>query len=184
MRHPEITGIRKVKKFFLSFLLYVLYSLPWLILFKMITFDFSSTDNLYELIGDSGYFLYPLLILIPANAVMLVHATKRFRPSNFIAAALFLVISLPIGWFLFKNGLKAEVHKYGLVFSGVDFLLGPDRKHALPEAVLMLRWFAVQLAMVAVIAYGMWVLHSTHSLGSRARRVLSTNRRKPHFGKR
>ena len=170
IRRPQMTGMRKAIKFTFSFLLYAFYSLPWLILFKMTTFDLSSTDNLNELIGDNGHILYPLLILISANAVMLVHASRTFRPSDFMAAALVLAISLPIGWFLFKNGLTAEVHKYGLVYSGVDFLLGPDRKQSLPEAVLMLRWFAVHLAMVAVIAYGMRILPAFHSLGSRTPR--------------
>ncbi len=174
--------MRKAIKFSLSFLPYILYSLLWLILFKMVTFDFSSTDNLNELIGDNGHILYPLLMLIPANAVMLVHASRTYRPSDFMAAALFLAISLPIGWFLFKNGLAAEVHKYGLVYSGVDFLLGPDRSQSLPESVLMLRWFAVHLAMVAVIAYGMRILPAFRELGSRTPRDHSAVHRKASAG--
>src|SRR3546814_1943944 len=47
--------------------------------------------------------------------------------------------SLPVGWLLLDNGLAPEVHKYGHVFSGVDFLLGPDREELLPRSVLMLR---------------------------------------------
>jgi len=65
-----------------------------------------------------------------------------------------LLVSLPAGWLLFKHGLNPAVEKYGQVFSGVDFLLGPDRVERLPDSVLMLRWFLVQSAVVVGLAVG------------------------------
>jgi len=46
------------------------------------------------------------------------------------------------------------VNKYDLVFSGAQFLLGPDRRHALTEAELFARWSIVQLGGVMVAAVG------------------------------
>jgi hypothetical protein len=47
------------------------------------------------------------------------------------------------------------VTKYGKVFSGADFLLGPDRQDLLPTSVLMARWFVVQGAAIGALALGM-----------------------------
>jgi hypothetical protein len=137
------------------FAAYALCAAPWLILFKWIAFDHSSTDNLNELIQGNGPMLYPLLVLLPATALALVHATRRPATGALAAAALALTLSLPLGWLSLSHGLADEVHKYGLVYSGVDFLLGPDRQALLPEPVLMARWAAVQLLLVAALAAGM-----------------------------
>lgn len=138
--------------------IYLLCALPWLILFKVIAFDHSSTDNLNELIQDKGTTLYGLLVLLPVAAIALVHASRTGRLRDIVAALIINAVSLPLGWLLLENGLAPEVHKYGHVFSGVDFLLGPDREELLPRPVLMLRWFAVQLAAVATLAYGMRIV--------------------------
>jgi VanZ family protein len=141
-----------------AMLVYVLCGLPWLILFKMIAFDYSSTDNLNELIEDNGAALYGLLILLPVAAAAVVHASRTGRARDIAVALVVTAVSLPLGWVLLENGLAPEVHKYGHVFSGVDFLLGPDREELLPASVLMLRWFAVQLAAIATLAYGMRIV--------------------------
>jgi hypothetical protein len=128
---------------------------PWLILFNSVAFDFSSTDNLTELLDGHGHISYLLLILLPLNALFVVHAIRRPRLAKVVGAVLVLAASLPIGWLLLKNGLSPVVTKYGKVFSGVDFLLGPDREELLPDTVLMVRWFAVQAAAIATLAFGM-----------------------------
>lgn len=138
--------------------IYLLCALPWLVLCKVIAFDHSSTDNLNELIQDQGATLYGLLVLLPIAAIALVHASRTGRRRDIVAALVINAVALPLGWLLLENGLAPEVHKYGHVFSGVDFLLGPDREELLPRPVLMLRWFAVQLAAVATLAYGMRIV--------------------------
>ncbi len=144
--------------FFSSALLYLLAAAPWLVLFNLVAFDYSSTDNLTELIAGRGHILYFLLILLPVNALFVVHTIQRPHLGNAAITILALAVSLPVGWLLFKNGLNPAVTKYGQVFSGVDFLLGPDRKELLPETTLMLRWFAVQCTAIGALACGLQVI--------------------------
>ena len=126
--------------------------------FKLIAFDYASTDNLDELIQDNGLYLYFLLILLPVNMVVVVHATISSQLRDVIVATVIVVISLPIGWILFRSGFSAPVEKYGLVFKGSDFLLGPDRHEILPQSILMMRWAAIQIAAIVTLAFGMRVL--------------------------
>lgn len=136
-----------------------LFAVLWLWLCKAIAFDWSSTDNLNELIaadgpwgwGGGGY-LYALLAVICANAVVVARMPLTFL---WIAVATGVTLGMvPVGWWLLNQGLKQQVHKYDLIFSGAQFLLGPDRKNLLGPEVLFLRWSVVQLAGVLVIAAG------------------------------
>ncbi len=134
-------------------------AVPWLWLCKGIAFDGSSTDNLNELIarqglwgsGGGGY-LYALLALVCASAALLAHRWPR----RWLAPVAWLAVlaAVPVGWWLLTHGLEPQVHKYERVFSGWQFLLGPDRDHALSEATLFWRWAAVQLGVVATLAAG------------------------------
>lgn len=131
----------------------------WLWLCKGIAFDWSSTDNLNELItrdgryglGGGGY-LYLLLALISANFVALTRAP--LRPGSIAVGATITVLLVPVGWWLLTHGLEPRVEKYGAVFSGTQFLLGPDRKQLLSEEALFLRWSVVQLGAIAIAVAG------------------------------
>lgn len=127
---------------------------------KAIAFDWSSTDNLNELIArdgpwgwGGGGWLLTLLLAIGGNALLLASAWGR-GPWAWMGGASATVLALPAGWWLLNAGLDPAVEKYGQVFSGAQFLLGPDRQQLLSDSVLQLRWFAVQLALVTVIAMG------------------------------
>jgi VanZ family protein len=134
---------------------------------KAIAFDWTSTDNLNELIardgewgwGGGGY-LYGLLALFALNALIMVEAIETKRLLWFGLGLLASVGALPLGWWLLNQGLDPTVEKYGQVFSGAQFLLGPDRSHIMSTDVLFLRWCVVQLAGVLTIATGI-------SLGSK-----------------
>jgi len=63
-------------------------------------------------------------------------------------------VSLPVSWLLLNHGLEQDVGKYGLHFSGVDFLLGPDRKNLISRPELFFRWSVVQMAFVLGMAFG------------------------------
>jgi hypothetical protein len=45
---------------------------------------------------------------------------------------------IPIGWWLLNLGLILDLHKYEKVYSGVQFLLGPDRTHTLSSSALFI----------------------------------------------
>lgn len=127
---------------------------------KAICFDWSSTDNLNELIardGEWGWggggFLYCLLFLICLNALAVAELPGKSarRLLGVLAAS---VAAIPAGWWLLNQGLDQAIEKYEQVFSGVQFLLGPDRSHLLSQDVLFWRWCVVQLAVVATIGLG------------------------------
>ena len=128
--------------------------LPLLWLCKSIAFDWSSTDNLNELIAPSGAFglggggyLYLLLAAVTLNMAALGQVAS---PRAFAVSALLTMLCVPISWFLLTKGVSPAVEKYGLYYSGVQFLLGPDRKEALPDAVLQMRWTGLYLGLQLV----------------------------------
>lgn len=137
-----------------------LYLLPWLYFCKVIAFDWSSTDNLNELIerdgnwgmGGGGY-LYALVFLISCLSVGLTWSVLKSRRSALLLVMV-TTVSVPLGWFLLNQGLAQNVGKYGLTFSGVDFLLGPDRSNLISQSELFIRWFTVQMVAVVGLAFG------------------------------
>ncbi|MDR1423774.1 MAG: VanZ family protein [Azoarcus sp.] len=132
--------------------------LPLLWLCKAITFDWASTDNLIELVAPhGGIFLYLLLGVATANvALMATPANRRYWPR-----LAFTLAALPVSWWLLTLGLDQSVEKYGHVFSGQQFLLGPDRSAALATSVLQARWAALYLTLVLSgalgVAAGRWL---------------------------
>lgn len=152
LRHGNVLTVRRALVLFTSALL-------WLWLAKAITFDWSSTDNLNELIardgplgwGGGGY-LYALLGLCCAVAVLCARVPIRLR--TLMLAGLTCIISIPLGWLLLNLGLEPQIEKYGNVFSGAQFLLGPDRSHLMAERELFLRWAVIQTGFVITVSMG------------------------------
>jgi hypothetical protein len=142
---------------------------------QAVVFRWAATDNLTELIAadgplnlTGGPFLYLIVVLIAANALLLIRALER--PSRWPGAVIFSIAAIPVGWILLGTGLAQQIDKYGLVFSGQQFLLGPDRRHSLSETVLFIRWAAVQAGAVIVIGVGAWIAHRFAAwLGARSR---------------
>ena len=140
---------------------------------KAVAFDWSSTDNLNELIardgewgwGGGGY-LYAVLLLICLNGLLLADLPAA-RCSERGGILLFSLVAFPLGWWLVNQGLEQQVQKYGQVFSGVQFLLGPDRSHTLSSEILFMRWCAVQACGVLVLGVGIW-LGNAALMGGRA----------------
>lgn len=162
-------------------------AVPWLWLCKGIAFDWSSTDNLNELIardgeygwGGGGY-LYLLLALFAANVALVTRVPARI--SGAAVAAIGTGAAVAASWLLLNLGLEPHVEKYGQVFSGAQFLLSPDRKHLLSEAVLLARWSAVYVGVVILVSVGariIWPLLSMlpSRLRSRAPAALPGNGR-------
>jgi hypothetical protein len=135
--------------------------LPWFYFCKVIAFDWSSTDNLNELIaqdGDyglsGGVYLYLLVGLISILAGCLAWTIANGNSINNLVLFVVLVISIVPGWQLINAGLTGNVGKYGLNFSGVDFLLGPDRSHLLSSNELFLRWAFIQFFTTVGLGFG------------------------------
>lgn len=127
---------------------------------KAIAFDWTSTDNLNELIardGEWGWggggFLYGLLLLLCMNGLLFGEAAGASGRKLALMVLLSLA-ALPLGWWLLNQGLEQHVEKYSFVFSGPQFLLGPDRAKLLSPEVLFLRWCLVQLGGVLILATG------------------------------
>jgi hypothetical protein len=139
-------------------------AIAWLWVSKIIMFDWAATDNLTELIAEKdpwnlggGLCLYLIVVLMATNVALLIRAADR---RTCLAAIVFSIIAIPIGWVLLGAGLEQHVEKYGLVFSGTQFLLGPDRQHTLSDAALLTRWAVVQAGGVAVMFIGAWIAHA------------------------
>lgn len=170
-------------RWFMSLVRYVIYALPWFFLCKVIAFDFSSTDNLNEIIARDGMFgiggggfLYLLLILISLNGTLLAWASRREGVYWTLLLLVCTLLAIPAGWFLLKNGLVKDLVKYGTTYSGVDFLLGPNRKNLLSKSELFFRWSLVQTAIVLVLAYSQRIVIAILPMTSSIRQTEANNK--------
>lgn len=129
-------------------------AIAWLWLCKLVAFNWSSTDNLNELIAKDlgGIWLYALLILMCANASIVARTPARLLP--IMLSMMWTFLAIPLGWWLLNQGLESRVSKYELVFSGVQFLLGPDRSRLLGAGELFMRWSLLQGSATIVMAAG------------------------------
>lgn len=140
--------------------------LMWLC--KAIAFDWTSTDNLNELIardgpqgwGGGGY-LYALVALVCLDGLLVGEVLRGRHPGWAFASLPLLAISVPLGWWLLNQGLEQRVEKYDQVFSGTQFLLGPDRAQSLSQQVLFLRWSVLHAGAMAVLGLGLWLGYQT-----------------------
>ena len=102
---------------------------------------------------DSGGYLYLLTFLFCALSAFVSWA--YFRGAAILGGAFVItLLCLPISWLLLNHGLEDDVGKYGLHFSGVDFLLGPDRKNLKSGSELFFRWSVLHLIIVIGLAFG------------------------------
>ena len=131
----------------------------WVWLSLTIVFTWAATDNLTELVADSGrfgvhgrFYLLLLALLLAINVRWLLSARGSGR--RWLMAIALSIAAIPVGWLLLQLGLEQHIQKYGLVFSGTQFLLGANRQLTLSHAALFARWTAVQIAAVAVIFTG------------------------------
>lgn len=131
----------------------------WLYMSKVLAFDWSSTDNLNELIapdgawgiGGGGY-LYLLLLLFSAMGAFVSWAHFR-NIRTLLIAVVMAILSISVSWYLLNHGLGKDIGKYGAHFSGVDFLLGPDRTNLISQSQLVLRWSVLHTIIVMGLAF-------------------------------
>jgi len=151
--------------------LLVICAAGWFWLARTVVVTWAATDNLTELIaqhatlGIAGeWYLFAIPVLIGVNAVQWLRAVEQPRWTP--AAVASTIAALPAGWLLLNAGLEPHVEKYGQVFSGAQFLLGPNRSQTLATSVLFVRWAGVQSGAVAVTFAGAWIARSVLALSS------------------
>lgn len=118
-----------------------------------IVIGLAATDNLTELIKDSGAF-YHCTLLIVGLLLLLTSACASMAALLFSRRKYWLwlvpLVGIPLGAFAIHAGLEPVIVKYGKVFSALQFLLSPDRQHYLhPETVL---------AKFAIVCFGISAL--------------------------
>jgi hypothetical protein len=143
-----------------AFLAYALMAAPWLGLFTYVAFYRPNTNNLVELIEPGGgVFLYCLMLCVAFSVAWMASLPELSRRGKLTVIVVF-VSAIPIGWLLLNLGMIDNLQKYGITFSGIDFLLGPDRGHKLAGSVLFLRWTVLQATTMLGLAWSVWL--ATH----------------------
>ncbi len=140
-------------RLFLRWLLVALLLLPlchWAVVSE------AATDNLTELMRAGGGASASLLLAgwwfllgLTGSLLALAWAGVVGRRS---AAVVFLLLSLPLGWWLLAWGTEASIHKYGKVFSAMQFLFSPDRDAYVRPGVLIWRYAVAHLVLAVLIA--------------------------------
>jgi hypothetical protein len=143
----------------------VLVATLWICVGSAIVLTWAATDNLTELLADHGpfgipgpVFLLGVLIVLGANTALVLAA--RLSPARWLLAIAASMIGVVSTWALLNAGLEQHVNKYSFVFSGAQFLLGPDRQHQLTTMALFERWGAVYAGAIIVIALGAWIVEN------------------------
>jgi len=146
-------------------------TIGWVWLSKTIVFTWAATDNLTELIADQGplrlgggVYLFAIVILLSVSSALLVRASDRaaWWPVALVAC----LATIPVGWWLLEHGLDQHVQKYGVVFSGQQFLLGANRQQTLSDYTLFLRWTAVEAGAILTTCVGGWIAHRCITAGT------------------
>jgi len=125
----------------------------WLWLCEAIVLRWAATDNLTELIAVP-VFLLVVFALVGVNAELLQYAGSVRGGVIAIAGSALGVVA---AWYALNAGLDQHVQKYSAAYSATQFLLGPDRRHELPQVSLFVRWVVVYAGAVGVIAVGVWI---------------------------
>jgi hypothetical protein len=126
----------------------------WLWLCGGIVLTWAATDNLTELIA-APWFLFAVVVVMALNVELVLRA-RRSALGGLVALGA-SAACLVATWFLLNAGLEQHVHKYSFVFSGTQFLLGPDRQHGLSRTILFARWSVVYTGAVGAVAVGVWI---------------------------
>ncbi|MFZ6750184.1 VanZ family protein [Undibacterium sp. Ren11W] len=133
---------------------YSLFLAPFWYAAKLVVIEHAITDNLVELIAPNGIvFLAAIIALLALHASLLTEHLYRAR--TYIKPGLISLAILPVSWYLLNQGIDTLIVKDGLVFSGIQFILGENRTALISEFSLFMRWCLLYTSAVAVIVMGM-----------------------------
>ncbi len=136
-----------------QFLAGLLLALPVFLLGKWGVIDAAATDNIRELVADSGsVFALVSLWLLPGgvalHGVMIARAVQQGR-RNVVVVVLTTPLLWLASWWLLRQALTPEA---------ISFLLSAGRDRYASEHELLLRWTAAYAAGVSVITVAHWLL--------------------------
>jgi glucan phosphoethanolaminetransferase (alkaline phosphatase superfamily) len=123
----------------------------------------AATDNLTELMARGGDALSSLFLglwiacLGLTTSLLVTHSVRR-KLTNVIPLVT-LLCSIPVGYFLLIFGTEDVVHKYGKVFSAMQFLLSQDRTNMASGFNLFLRYSIAHMCLIILIGisqYPFW----------------------------
>jgi glycopeptide antibiotics resistance protein len=116
----------------------------------------AATDNLTELIATPQPLAFAALCVwlytLFLAATWLASPVAAHRTARWIA----VLASLPLAVLFLHLGLAGEIDKYGRQFSALQFLLSPDRQHYATQAVIWLRYSALHVLVIVVLAFIQW----------------------------
>jgi hypothetical protein len=133
---------------------------PLLWIAKLVVVDFAATDNIVELVADAAathaiFALWLLIGMLTLNGVVAgwsLYGSSTSRVAVLLATPVLVVAS---GWLL----------HVGTTAQAVQFLLGPSHVSSLTPLEIFLRWCAVHVAGVCVIAWAQTVARQIHVAG-------------------
>ena len=104
----------------------------------------AGTDNLTELFRDGGDWQSTLWLAawFIGLTTTLLTALKIVsgQSKHWLFALLAISASFPLSYWILSQALEIVIIKYDQVFSGLQFLLSPDRAHLVAEQDLLLRY--------------------------------------------
>ena len=137
-------------------------SLPVIALGRWAALHGLHPGNLGKFLSVNGaspeVYLGGLALLLGANASLLAWAWRvgRQRKGLVVAAVIITVALLPVGWVLANAALGWSLPADPTGPSALTVLIGPLGPTRIVENSPLVRWLVVQLALVAVLAYGQW----------------------------
>jgi hypothetical protein len=115
----------------------------------------ADTDNLVELLATPQPLAFTALcawlyILFIAAALLASPAVHRATQLTGV------LVSLPLAALFLHLGLAGEIDKYGQQFSALQFLLSTNRQHYATLPAIWLRYGALHMLVIAVLAFIQW----------------------------
>ena len=127
----------------------------WLLPAWWVVIRHATTDNLVELLRDGGSLPALLALLgwlgVSLGQAMLLERTLVCRHRFGIAPLSAWLAGFAVAWGLVNFATEPVIIKYGELFSGLQFLLSPDREHYLAGHELLVRFLGFQFLFVFVI---------------------------------
>lgn len=129
-------------------------------LLRYIVVEQAATDNLTELMADGGGWLSWLMLALWGMLVGAMGAAladqQGERPAGRALRWLVAALSIPLGFALLQAGLAPDVQKFGVSFSGLQFLLSANRQSYAVGWELGLRYLLFHGGVIGLIALAQW----------------------------